>query len=403
MTSKQRLLGQSALQAFRADLNPCAPEGSPEDQATILVATLLRQSLAAPDDLSAAPIREKALELARSSLGEHALSEGCTYDDFPARSSSDVIRLLSQRADRGGRLNLALHLIESANEIESDPLERGRILAEAVRTTRKLGHLDLSLEQSHQLLRHGRELRSPELTVKAHFEQAAVAQTRGNYVDFRAKTRAGLRIAKANRLRRLSANGWSGLGTSNALQGRYGDAVACFWKAYEQSGGAGQIAVATMGNLGNTLLISGRPAEARKVVSLAMQTAPKGSLFSMLGTFAVSSAQLGDAEGVRWAAAQVAHFASVQGNAVEIAEALMECSAALAAIGEKTEADAVKRRSEEMAARYGFHGLTFKEAMQSVRRISEPPAFNQAGSKAAAAIDDLQAPRIPELAAILSA
>src|SRR4051794_6542771 len=90
VTPQQRLLGQSALQAFKSDLTPGAAAATAEDQSAVLVATLLRQSLAAEDDAGALPIREKALELARASLGEAMLSEGCTYDDHPARSTTDV-------------------------------------------------------------------------------------------------------------------------------------------------------------------------------------------------------------------------------------------------------------------------------------------------------------------------
>jgi tetratricopeptide (TPR) repeat protein len=402
VTPKQRLLGQSALQAFRSDIVPGAPEGTAEDQATILVATLLRQSLAA-EDSAATVVREKAIELARSSLGEVTLSEGCTYDDFPARSQSDVIRLLSQRTDHSGRLHLAQHLLESAAAIETDSIDSGRILDERVRVSRKLGFLDLALEQCQQLLREGRRLRSPELTVKAHLAFAALADTRGNYVEYRARLRTGIRIAKTHELQRLCASAYTGLATSNALMGKYGDAVAYFWKAYELSGGKGHIAQAALGNLGQTLLISGRPAEARKVATIVLQTAPGGTVAPLLGMFAIASAQLGDEAGVRWAAGQMERVSSGtgNGNAREIAEALTECSAALEGIGERSAAGAMRRRSEEMAARFGFHGLTFKEAVQSVQRLADPPAFNQAAAKATAAIDEMEVPRIPELAAAL--
>ena len=118
--------------------------------------------------------------------------------------------------------------------------------------------------------------------------------------------------------------------------------------------------------------------------------------------FAIASAQLGDPDGVRWAAAQMNQFTTGNGNAKEIAEGLMECSAALNAIGERSEAGAMQRRSEEMATRFGFHGLTFIEALQSVQRLTEPPPLNQAAAKATAAIDEVEVPRIPELAAALS-
>jgi hypothetical protein len=371
VTPKQRLLGQSALQAFRSDIVPGAPEGTPEDQATILVATLLRQSLGA-DEAAATLVREKALEIARDSLGEPALREGCTYDDCPAHSPSDVIRLLSQRTDRSGRLNLAQHLLESAAEIETDPIDSGRILSERARVTRKLGLLDLSYEQSNHLLREGRRLGSAELVVKATLGLSAVANMRGNYVANRASLRTAVRVARANRLKRLCADAYSGLGIMSTMRGLYGDAVAEFWKAYELSDGKGHIAQGALGNLGQTLLISGRPVEARKVATMVLQNAPLGTIAPTLGLFAIASAQLEDPEGVRWAAAQVSRLSIGIGNAKEIAEALMECSAALNSIADSG-AGAMKRRSEQMATRYGFHGLTFHEALQSVQRLVEPP------------------------------
>ena len=401
MNSQQRLPGQSALQAFRSDFVPDGPEATQEDQSAVLAATLLRQSLAAPDDVQASPIREKALEVARESLGETALAEGCTYDDFPATSFSDVIRLLAQRTDRSGRLHLAQHLLESAAEIETDPLASGRILSERARVARKLGFHDLSFEQCQQLHREGRRLQSGELVAKALFGLAALADSRGNNVERLVKLRAGVRVARANGLKRLWANGCLGLGTTSAMKGRYGDAVAHLWKAYELTGGKTFIAQAALSNLGQTLLISGRPVEARKVVTVVLQTSPWGALPATLGTFAIANAQLGDREGVRWAAKQINRYAIGFGDSKEIAESLMECSAALNAIGEKAEAAAMKRRSEDMAVRYGFHGLTFQEALQSVQRIADPPPFSAAAAHAAAAIEEMEVPRFPELAAAL--
>jgi hypothetical protein len=131
-----------------------------------------------------------------------------------------------------------------------------------------------------------------------------------------------------------------------------------------------------------------------------MQIAPRAVVAPALGTFAIASVQMGDREGVLWAAQQIEKFAVGYGTAKETAEALMECSAALNAIGEKAVAGAMKRRSEEMATRYGFHGLTFQEALQSVQRIAEPPALTKAAARATAAIEDLEVPRFPELAAL---
>lgn len=404
MTPQQRLLGQSALQAYRSDIVPGSPEPTREDQDAILVATLLRQSLAAADEETATRIQGEAIALARKSLGETILSQGCTYDDHPARSRSDVIRLLAQRTDHAGRLRLAQHLLESAAELETDAIECGRILSDRAKTSRKLGYLDLAFAQYTKLLSDAKALRSGELLAMAHQGLAAFAETRGNFVEYRSHIRSMIRIARAHRLTKLSAAGYAGLGKSQALLGLFGDAVENLWKAYQLSEGNGYIAWMALGNLAQTLLVSGRPAEARKIATMVIHDSPSlVTAAPSIGAYAVTSAQLRDVAGVRWAAAQLARFDGSVGNPREVAEALMECSAALDAIGESTEAATMKRRSDDLAVHYGFHSLTFQEAMVSVQRASEPQRFKASAAKAAAAIREMEVPRLPDLAVALQA
>jgi tetratricopeptide (TPR) repeat protein len=402
VTPQHRLLGQSALQAFRSDIPLGGMEPTKEDQAAVLTATLLRQSLAIEDEAVIARVRDEALAIARESLGEEMLARGSTYDDFPARSTTDVVRLLAQRTDHAGRLALADHLLESVAEIEAKPLEAGRILSDRSRIGRKRGYIELAFEQNQKLLRDARRLKSPELMAKAHYGLAALAETRGNFVEFRSELQRAVRIARAARLKNLRAGCCSGLGTSDAMAGRYGEAVAHFWEAYRLSGGKGHIARVALGNLGQTLLISGRPAEARKVSALVIQDAP--ALVTMLpsvGTFAVASAQLGDQEAVHWACAQVRRVAKSRTHPREVAETLMECSAALAVIGETSQAGVMKRRAETMANQHGFHALTFQEAMSSIQRVSSTPRFPAAAVEATAAIVGMDVPRIPMISASL--
>jgi tetratricopeptide (TPR) repeat protein len=399
---RTRLVGQSALQAFRADIPADGLNPTREDDAAVLVATLLRHSLAAQDAAVTEQLTDEALKVARASLGADALAEGATYDDHPATSRADVIRLLSQRTDRMGRLRVAEHMLESAAELESDPVECGRILSDRSRVSRKLGRLDLSQEQNHELLRDARRLRSPELAAKAHAGLAAIAETRGNYAEFRNQLNFVIRFSKSARLTNLLASGYSGVATSEALAGRYGNAVTHFWKAYRLVDGRGHIGAALLGNLAQTLLISGRPAEARKVATVLLQNAPPSlSKLPSLGTFAIASAQLRDLEAVRWASAEVRVVGRGRTDPRDLAEALMECSAALEFIGERTEGATMKRRAEALALQYGLHALTFKEAMQSVQTLSAPLHFTSTASRVAAEIRDLEVPRLPASAAAL--
>jgi tetratricopeptide (TPR) repeat protein len=332
------------------------------------------------------------------------LAVGCTYDDFPARSRTGVVRLLAQRTDHSGRLHLADHLLESAAEIETEPIEAGRILFDRGRVARKLGRLDLSLEQYQQLLRDARKAKSPELAARAHYGLAAVAQTRGNFAECRAQDMRLIRIARGARLNNLLAGGYSGLATMDSMGGRYGDAVAHFWKAYQLVEGQGQIGRSVLGNLAQTLLVSGRPHEAKKVATIVLQAKPPLlSAMPVLGTLAIASAQVRDPGTVRWAHAQLRSIEETRTDPYNLAQALIECAAALETLGERADATAMRQRAEALAERYGFHGLTFQEAMLSVQLLAEPHRFHAAAAEAAAAIVDLDTPVLPRLLATLPA
>ena len=370
----------------------------------MLAATLLRQSLAAEDESTAARVREEAVAIARESLGEQQLALGCTYDDFPARTSTDVFRLLTQRTDHSGRLHLAEHILESVAAIETDPIESGRVLADRGRVARKLGQLDLGFERYQQLLRDARRLKSPELAARAHYGLAAVAQTRGNFAECRAQDLRLIRIARGARLNNLLAGGYSGLATMDSMSGRYGDAVAHFWKAYQLVDGHGQIGRTVLVNLAQTLLVSGRPREAKKVAEIVLQANPPLlSAMPVLGTLAIASAQLREADTVRWAHTQLRSIEESRTDPYNLAQALIECAAALETLGERADATAMRRRAEALAEQYGFHGLTFQEAMRSVQILGEPHRFHTAAAAAAAAIVELDAPELPRLLATLTA
>jgi tetratricopeptide (TPR) repeat protein len=402
--TRDRLMGQSALQAYQADLPIGGTSPTPKDQAAVLTATLLRQSLIAGDDSLSERMRAEAVSIARTNIGEAALREGCSYQDHPADSPTDVMRVLAQQSSQAGRNNLAQHLLESLAEIETDPVGRGRILADRCRVSRRLNYLDLSSEQAHELLRVGRRVRNTELMALAHMLLGAVAEARGNRVEFRACISRTLRLAKAAGLRRLEASAHEGLGTSDAMLGRYGDAVGHYWRAYRLAEGRGHVARAVLGNLAQTLLYSGRPTEARNVAAMVLRDSPPLiGRFPVLGAFALASANLGDAEAVRWACAQVRQLAKSRHHARESAEAMIECAAALEAIGDLGPAGVLRRRGSAIAERYGFHALTFEEAMLSARRGARPEIhFHGAAADAAAEIVKMDVPRIPNDLALLA-
>jgi hypothetical protein len=149
-------------------------------------------------------------------------------------------------------------------------------------------------------------------------------------------------------------------------------------------------------NLATTLLISGRPLEARKIATMVLQQpVPAISALPSLGTYALATASLGDVDAVLWASAQVRQFGRLRHAARELAEAMIECAAALEAIGRAAQAGVLKRRGEAIAQRHGFHDLTFEEAAVSARGGRLPVHFHEAAAGAAAEIEELNVPRIP--------
>jgi hypothetical protein len=272
--------------------------------------------------------------------------------------------LVAQRAALDGRVNVAQHVLESATEVASDPIDAGRLLADRARNSRKQGRLDLAEAQANELRRRAQRLPSAELTALAIDQLAALAQTRGNFVDLRSHLEAAVSAAREAGTARLMASAHLGLGVESAMRGRYGESVEYLWRSHQEAGGDPVISSAALGNLAQTLLVSGRPAESRKVAMLVLQSKPTiQNTLPVLGGYAVASARMADANGVAWASGQVQHISKARHYAREVAGALIDCASALDAINRAAQAEVLRERAEAMAREFGFHDLTFVEAL----------------------------------------
>lgn len=393
--SVDRLVGRSALEAFRSDLPLGGAEPTKQDGVAIMVATLVRQSLAAGiDDSSGIRIRSEAVEMAKRSLGEAKLTEGCTYDDHSAEADTDVFRLLAQRTEHAGWLNLAQHLLESTAEFCRDAIGRGRILSDRSRISRKRGLLDLSQAQNEELLRLGIRLKSADLAARAHIGLSGLAQTRGNFFEFQKYQLKTLRIARRAGLRRSRASAHEGLGTYASIRGDYNAAVNHLWSAYRLADGAMVIENAALVNLAQTFLVSGHFENARKVVVLVLNGAPPlQSALPVLGSYAIASSHLGDVAAVEWATSQVRRLAKSRHHPRDVAGALFECASALEHVGHLAQGGVLRRRAERMALSYGFHDLTFAESIASgALPFTERQRFTGLAARANAEIEEMDMP-----------
>lgn len=400
-STTRSLLGPSALQAFHADLPLGGLSPDIEDEAAVLAATLLRQEVAlVAGECARALVRERAIGIARVSLGEPALAAGCTYDEQPASSDIGIIRLLAQRTEHKGWLNLAHHLLESATELAEDVIDKGRLLADRARNARKQGKLDLAEAQTEELLRLAGRLRSDELTVQAKAGFAALAQTRGNLPAVRAYSEEVLQLAIKANLSRQVVGARTGLGILAAISGDYEEAVGQLWSAACASDGRGVLWNAAFINLAQTLLLSGRLVESRKITILLLDTSPPlQQALPALGGYAISSAHLGDFEAVDWACQHIRRLSRGRHYPREVAGALLECAAAMQIIGRAVPAGVMRRRAIALATAHGFHDLTFTEALDAAMgRLPERTAFTGAGTRVESEIAKLDVPTLPALA-----
>ena len=394
--SESPLGGLSALQAYRADLPLGGADPTPNDGAAILVATLLRHSLHVPaDEPQATRIREEALAKARASLGPAMLAQGCTYDDQPAESDVDVFRMMAQRTEHTGWLNLAQHLLESTAYVSDDPIVLGRIAFDRARVWRKRGFLDVSQAQSEELLRQGNRLKSAELKARAHGMLASLAQSRGNLAVAAEHSAAELVAAREAGARRLSSAALEGLGIAAGIRGDYNSAVNYFWSAYEGIEGRGTLALAVLNGLAQALLLSGHTEDALRMWTKQLSGSPPMYLvMPAVGGIAIASAQLGDARGVAWAADQIRQIARHRHHQREIAGAMLECALALEATGNGPQAGVLRRRAEGMALALGYHDLTFSDS-PTILPVAARQRFHGAAARAKAEIEKMEVPALP--------
>lgn len=392
-------MGPSALQAFRADAPLGGADPTQQDADAILVATLIRQSLiVGVDEPAGIRIRTEAMEIARASLGDARLAGGCTYDDHSAHEDVDVIRLLAQRMEHAGWLNLAHHLLESAAEVCTEVIARGRILSDRARVSRKRGLFDLSHAQIEELIRESRRLGSADLASRAQIGLGALAQIRGNFVEMDKRGLKALQFARKAGLRRGAATAHDALGLCASLRGDYNGAVRHLWAAYRLANGAAAIEISALGNLAQTLLISGHLEDARKVARLVLNGSPPlQAALPTLGGFAMASSHLGDVTAVEWAAGQVRRLARFRNFHRDVAGALLECAAALEHIGRAEPGGVLRRRAEAMALSHGFHDMTFEGSIASgALPFLERQRFTGLAARAKAEIEEMV---VPELAA----
>jgi hypothetical protein len=359
----------TAPMAYRKDMESRkSQEIGAQDGAWIVVATIVTQlQYCEPGERRV--FLEDAAAIAEDLFTPEELAYGCAIDPprVDRKSSIARLRLIAEQIEYAGALNLALCLLDGlSNVLPTDSVNAGRVLAQRARITWKMGKVDLAKARFEHLERRARKLRNNELLVRAWAGLLGMAQLRGNYPEMMIWSRRVSRRAARCGYRRLEAIGHHGLMVASAVGGKFDEAIVHGWTAYQLREGNkfGQFQILT--DISRLFLDSGHPDVAREgFVRVLANSCDINTAVPALGGYAIASAQLADAQSVRWAAAEATEIMEGTHDRYEWASALLDCAQALDALGDYPYAAVLRARASAVAQYAGFHEFVHKAGTAS--------------------------------------
>ena len=390
-------LGQSALSAFRAELPIGGRELTAADNDTLTVATLLRHATVARESVVSRRMIRRAARIAKQVLGKRRLRLGVSLDTPGYESPLDVFRMLGEWLTGNGKPLLEDHMLASLERLAvAGSLTAGRLRARRVIVAWNKGEFDVCEMQAEALFRGAQASPHEEVRLRGGAALVAIVLGRGNVPEGRRIARRVLREA-GDRYPQIIAVTWENLGVVAARARNFDEALRSFWKAYNLTKGVYVLREQVLlGNICRALLDTGHPAAARagfaRLLSdgTAVRSAP-----IWLGGFAVASGELGDSAGVAWATAHVLRLAKRRSSPRELADGLLECSVALAAVGQDARAGTLRRRSLRLAERYGFGDLIIEAQPTTMRSLPSTSPLTGVAKEIAARVTEMEPETLP--------
>lgn len=315
---------------------------------------------------------DDAAKMAGELFDPAARAYGCAFDPpkVDRGSSIAVLRLLAEKMENVGTLNLATSLLEGlAGVLPIDSVNSGRVLAQRARLSWKLGKTDLALARYQHLRRKARKSKDNELLIRSWIGFSTLAQQRGNYPDVRVWSQRVVNLAEQCRYRRLASLGYQGLMLGAVAAQRFEEAIPHGWAAYQCREGDAYGQAETLNNIAQLFYLNGHPAIARDAFTRVLAARPALNVAAAaLGGYALSSAVLADERAVRWAASEATGLSEVLGDKYESVTSLIECANALDMLGDQPYASVLRARASTMAQYGGFFELVYK-AEESSQRV----------------------------------
>jgi tetratricopeptide (TPR) repeat protein len=368
---------QSPLDAYRSDLgrNPGLTDFGTSDTIWLLVAHCLHRLTRVPHlareaiashcaaalgDLasSVAPGAEDAQMV--QSLNKLRISFEKILERDAADQACDVVRTMTVQMSNAGAMMLAYSTIGHLRGAltNSSPRQTGLNLAEQGRLARLLGDLD-GAEELYELAEEvGVSADDAEVVVRSLLGRGVVARVRGNYPRARNFFQTGLADAKAAGFEELAGLAHTGLLIAAAVANDLDTALVHGWAAFQLADGDDARQVEMLVNLAQLALIAGYPAASLRafVAALSRTPIPRFRLAAIGGAIC-AAAEVGEARLVGKLRELADETVSRSTLPYENAQTLKSVSTALAGIGDRTGAEAYRRRARQLAKAGGFFEL----------------------------------------------
>jgi tetratricopeptide (TPR) repeat protein len=400
---------RSAAAAYRADLasRPVREEDVPD---TWLEVAVLVEHAALVESAERSVLIARAESLASKRIAEAVLRQSAAEEwGDPSPRPLEAIILLVDQMQAADMLHLAAATFDAllATADRVDAITRGRVLAKRARVAWKLGQLEQAEDRYRAVHQLGRRERSLELQARAAIGFVALAQLRGNYPEVRRQAERALGLAERCGIKSLIRNAHSGLLVAAAVARDLDGALVHGWAVFEASAGDPVAEAEVLQNIGQALLDAGHAATAYAVfAALASRVVPPRIMLPALGGLALAAVVSEKGAVVSWAARQVAGMHEDAVPRYALASALVECAIALHAIGERRPAEQLRDRGERIAARHGFHEVTYRAAeLESLlqKRVEPVAELGAAAAAVARQLKWMQPARLPERVALAAA
>ena len=382
-TSRADLI--DVLDAYRADQDKRSGEPfGASDGAWLQLGQHLHHAALLPETERARHLAAAAT-IARELLGDEQWRAGYRTDPEPPRNETTLasrIRIIADVTEDAGALRLtdAMLAAFAAADVSASALELGRIEAVRARLAWKAGEIELATERYRRTLAAAREINSVELRVRAQIGQATLNRIVGNHPHARLLARRAAKAAERASLLRLAGLAHNELMIAAGVRAHFDEAMMHGWRAFTLAAGDEDLESHILSNVGQLFLVAGHPETALAAFrAVVTRQGPDRILLPGLGGIALAAARLGERETVFASETEFMRHAAIGSPTYDVAATFLELANARNRLGDSRTAERHRKRSLEIAARYGYHEIVHHaatpfESILPVKRTLSPQA-----------------------------